>query len=70
MTESGNQKNGWQDNSCSGEFSSEDNLSDENEMVVENAHIPPLSGKPHNTLIMRQDKMVAGAGFEPTTFGL
>ena len=89
MTETGDQKNGWQDDSCADESSSEDNLSDENKMIVENAHEPhasTLSGEPHNTLIMRQDKMVAGvrntlvlseqdkmvagAGFEPTTFGL
>ena len=45
MTESGDQKIGWQDDSCTGVSSSEGNL----------------SGK---------DKLVAGAGFEPTTFGL
>ncbi len=65
MTESGDQKIGWQDDSCTDESSSEDNLSDKNEMVDENEKTPRisvLSKKPHNPLTMRQDKLVAGAG--------
>jgi site-specific DNA recombinase len=73
MTESGDQKNGWQDDSCTGESSSGDNSSVKNKMVDENDENPRksrLAGEPHNPMIMRQDKLVAGAGFEPTTFGL
>ncbi|MCP5250392.1 MAG: recombinase family protein [Burkholderiales bacterium] len=73
MTESGDQKIGWQDGSCSDEFSSEEKMSDKNDTVSEineKSRKSRLPGDPHNPMIMRQDKLVAGVGFEPTTFGL
>ena len=73
MTESGDQKIGWQDDSCTGESSSEGNLPVKGNAVCENNEKPRksrLPGNPHNPMIMRQDKLVAGVGFEPTTFGL
>ena len=73
MTESGDQKHGWQEDSNADEVSSKEDLSDKNEMVNLNARSSrkaELAEKPHETAILSKDKMVAGAGFEPTTFGL
>ena len=73
MTESGDQKHGWQDNSWTDEETTEGDLSDKIKMVNRNAHSSrktELAEKPHNYTANRQDKLVAGAGFEPTTFGL
>ncbi len=73
MTESGDQKHGWQDNSWTDEETTEGDLSDKIKMVNRNAHSSrktELAEKPQNYTANRQDKMVAGAGFEPTTFGL
>ena len=73
MNESGDQKHGWQEDSNADKISSKEDLSDKNEMVNLNA---PWSRKYessenlHETVILSKDKMVAGAGFEPTTFGL
>lgn len=42
-------------------------------MVNRNAHPSrktEFADKPHKTAAHKQDKVVAGAGFEPTTFGL
>lgn len=73
MTESGDQKHGWQEDSNADEISSKEDLSDKNEMVNLNARSSrkaELAEKPHETAILSKDKRVAGAGFEPTTFGL
>jgi len=40
LTESGDQKTGWQDDSCVGESSTEVNLSGKNKMVDENDEKP------------------------------
>ena len=65
MTESGDQKYDWQDNFCTDEVSSEERfLSDENKIVNKNVH-PPCK-----TEDGKQHYVVAGAGFEPATFGL
>ncbi|OQW40468.1 MAG: hypothetical protein A4S08_04570 [Proteobacteria bacterium SG_bin4] len=72
MTESGDQKNGWQEDSNADEISSKEDLSDKNEMVNRNARSSrkaESAEKPHETAILSKDG-VAGAGFEPTTFGL
>ncbi|WP_197714584.1 hypothetical protein [Nitrosomonas supralitoralis] len=72
MTETGDQNLGWQDKSCTDE-NSEGGFLDKSEMVNLNAHSfrkAEFSGNPHETAIHSKDKLVAGAGFEPTTFGL
>ncbi|MBP6368316.1 MAG: hypothetical protein KA343_13690 [Nitrosomonas sp.] len=59
--------------STADEISSKEDLSDKNEMVNLNARSSreaELAEKPHETAILSKDKRVAGAGFEPTTFGL
>ena len=73
MTESGDQNKSWQDDSCAEENLRKDSPSGKNEMIVKESYFPHSStflGKPHNTAIPSKGKMVAGAGFEPTTFGL
>jgi len=73
MTESSDQNKSWQDDSCIDENLRKDSSSAKNKMIMKERHFPHSStflGKPHNTAIPSKGKMVAGAGFEPTTFGL
>ena len=73
MTESGDQKNGWQSDSCADEKPSHGFSSEGNATTDEGVFQPRISGFAENQQedwILKQDKLVAGAGFEPTTFGL
>ena len=73
MTESVDQKNGWQNDSCADEKPSHGFSSEGNATIDKGACQPCISGLAENQQedwILKQDKLVAGAGFEPTTFGL